>query len=248
MLSEKAGPVPNLEATRGLMGSAVLALWGNADPEMEEGFNDWYTHEHLPERIGIPGFLRARRYVSCPSDERAAHSKYLTLYEVQTIEILMSEAYITMLNNPTPQTRRFLPMFRRMSRTACTVTYSKARGMGGNAALVEFGPKPGEENRLRNWVVSSLASNNMTRSGCLAVHFCEVTDIATDLARNVEAYKNLPPTNGRWIVMIEGGWPDPAAALEDRLRDIEGLEENGALPDYSYGMYRLLVSLAVGDM
>ena len=104
MLSEKAGPVPNLEATRGLMGSAVLALWGNADPEMEEGFNDWYTHEHLPERIGIPGFLRARRYISCPSDERAAYSKYFTLYEVQTIEILMSEAYITMLNNPTPLT------------------------------------------------------------------------------------------------------------------------------------------------
>jgi hypothetical protein len=48
--------------------------------------------------------------------------------------------------------------------------------------------------------------------------------------------------------MIEGGWPDPAAALEGHLRDIEGLEENGALPDYSYGMYRLLVCLAVGDM
>ena len=25
-------------------------------PELEDEFNDWYDHEHIPERLGLPGF------------------------------------------------------------------------------------------------------------------------------------------------------------------------------------------------
>jgi hypothetical protein len=50
----------------GLLGEAVLAVWCDIDPEHDAEFNDWYTHQHLPERVGIPGFLRGRRWsISC---------------------------------------------------------------------------------------------------------------------------------------------------------------------------------------
>jgi hypothetical protein len=245
--SKQTAAASTKTASQGLRGTAVLALWGNADPEMEDGFNDWYTHEHLPERINIPGFLRARRWVSCLEDERTAHWKYFTLYEVDSAEVLASDAYLAMLNNPTPGTRRFLPGFTKMSRTVCHVSHSVARGTGGNAVFVEFGPKPGAERRLRDWVVNSLSRENMKRTGCLAVHLCEVDDVATRVGGTAEAYKSLPTTGGRWLLVIEGAWPNPALKLEEHLRDLEGLEKHGALPDYSYEMYRLLAALELRD-
>ena len=33
-------------------------------PAFEEEFNAWYDNEHIPERLGVPGILTARRYVS----------------------------------------------------------------------------------------------------------------------------------------------------------------------------------------
>jgi len=30
---------------------------------MQEEFNDWYDQEHIPERIALPGFLSATRWV-----------------------------------------------------------------------------------------------------------------------------------------------------------------------------------------
>jgi hypothetical protein len=73
----------------GLLGEAVLAVWCDIDPEHDAEFNDWYTHQHLPERVGIPGFLRGRRW-SVPKG--AAYQKggqYFTLYEIETLQTLV---------------------------------------------------------------------------------------------------------------------------------------------------------------
>ena len=42
-----------------LLGKAALAMWWDMAPEMKADFEDWHSHEHFPERLGIPGFLRA---------------------------------------------------------------------------------------------------------------------------------------------------------------------------------------------
>ena len=39
--------------------------------------DDWHTHEHLPERLSIPGFLRGTRWVAVRGSPR-----YTVLYEV----------------------------------------------------------------------------------------------------------------------------------------------------------------------
>lgn len=33
-------------------------------PEAIPEHDDWHTHEHLPERLSIPGFLRGTRWVA----------------------------------------------------------------------------------------------------------------------------------------------------------------------------------------
>ncbi|MFZ1908245.1 MAG: hypothetical protein WAU52_04100 [Burkholderiales bacterium] len=39
----------------------LLAVWNDIAAEDEAEFNAWYDDEHIPERLGIPGILSARR-------------------------------------------------------------------------------------------------------------------------------------------------------------------------------------------
>ncbi|KAF2183495.1 hypothetical protein K469DRAFT_710674 [Zopfia rhizophila CBS 207.26] len=113
-----------------LRGSAILILWGNIDTLQtnEDALNDWWTNEHLRERLSLPGFNRARRYYN-PNSQDCAR-QYLALYEVSTLDDLASPQYMSALNNPTPKTIQFMPCLAHMNRSACTVVASKSRPWG----------------------------------------------------------------------------------------------------------------------
>jgi hypothetical protein len=59
-----------------LMGSGALMLWLDVAPELDRETDRWYVDEHLPERIDIGGYLRARRFVALEGKPA-----YLTLFE-----------------------------------------------------------------------------------------------------------------------------------------------------------------------
>jgi hypothetical protein len=42
----------------GLLGPAAIAIWLDFPPEEAAEHDAWHSTEHLPERLGIPGFLR----------------------------------------------------------------------------------------------------------------------------------------------------------------------------------------------
>ena len=71
----------------------------------EVDFNRWYDEEHIPERLGIPGFLWAKRFVAIK-----AEPKYLALYDVESPAVLQSDAYEYYRKGPgeTEWTRRTL--------------------------------------------------------------------------------------------------------------------------------------------
>lgn len=69
-------------------GRALLLVMMDVDPEHEAEFNRWYEREHIPERMAIPGFLSARRYRAIEGEP-----KYLALYELESPDVLDSEAY-----------------------------------------------------------------------------------------------------------------------------------------------------------
>ena len=69
-------------------GSGLLLVMMDIDPEHEDDFNHWYDEEHVPERNAISGFLTARRYRAVEGGP-----KYLAIYEMDTPEVLDSEAY-----------------------------------------------------------------------------------------------------------------------------------------------------------
>jgi hypothetical protein len=49
----------------------ILAIFNNAAPGREAEFEEWFQHEHLQERLGVPGFLLGgRRYEAVQGEPR----------------------------------------------------------------------------------------------------------------------------------------------------------------------------------
>ena len=83
---------------------------------MEEEFNAWYDEEHLAERLSIPGFRSARRWVA---DLPPGAGKYLATYELDSLAVLSSPAYLEKFENQTPWSRRCLGKAVVFKRWAC---------------------------------------------------------------------------------------------------------------------------------
>jgi hypothetical protein len=92
-------------------GRGLLAVWTDIAANIEADFNQWYDEEHLAERVGIPGFLNARRYISLRGTP-----KYIALYDTVDAQVLQSESYLKVLNNATPWTQRVRPHFQNFVR------------------------------------------------------------------------------------------------------------------------------------
>lgn len=81
--------------------SALLLVMIDVDPDHEAEFNRWYAEEHLPERVGLPGFRSARRFISFEGGP-----KYLALYELDDVGALQTDAYLALVSPPSEWTRR----------------------------------------------------------------------------------------------------------------------------------------------
>jgi hypothetical protein len=55
---------------------ALLMVCTDVPAEIESRFNDWYNRERLRERIEVPGFIRARRFVMQPSSFRVLYTMH----------------------------------------------------------------------------------------------------------------------------------------------------------------------------
>jgi hypothetical protein len=51
-------------------------------PAHEDAYNRWYTEEHLPDVLAVPGYVRATRFVAVPGD-CVVPQRYLSLYELE---------------------------------------------------------------------------------------------------------------------------------------------------------------------
>lgn len=207
-----------------LRGTAVLIIWGTTDSSTDEtALNAWWTNEHLPERLAIPGFQRTRRFYALDDSKSPAQSQYLVLYEVSSLATLTSKPYMAALNNPTPGTRKFMPVLASMNRSACHVLHSAVRpefsscAGGGTAAtmahLVFEAPADANRTRLKNWLVETAWSELTSHASPLALHILEHDDAATRSGSSTKSYDEVRfeeskgDSPGRWMVVIEFAEP-----------------------------------------
>src|SRR5687767_8126251 len=79
----------------------ILLVTMEPPAAIEDEFNDWYDSEHVPERLSVPGFETALRFVCIDGWPR-----YLALYDLAYPEVLTEDAYKRISNPYTPWTRR----------------------------------------------------------------------------------------------------------------------------------------------
>lgn len=151
-----------------LLGKAAMLLSFDVVQEHVSEHDDWHTHEHLPERLGIPGFLRGTRWTVT-----GAGPRYMVLYEVKDLDVLTSAAYLERLNNPTPWTSKMMPHYRGMARGLCAVTGSFGPGTGHAAVLLRLRPGPTSAESLRRWLVDESLPRVAGRPGVGSAHLLE---------------------------------------------------------------------------
>jgi hypothetical protein len=210
-----------------LAGEAVVAIWNGIEPEAREQYYDWHINEHMPERVGIPGFRRGRRYIAA---DATTHPEFFTLYEADTMPVLQGSGYADRLNDPTPATKattaKFTDTFRALSR----VLVSHGPGMGGAMLTIRFDC---DESRL-------IAVRAMVRAAAQAeratgAHLCR-GDTAASLVRTAETKDRTdiqPPPS--CFIMVEATDPE---ALTDILLE-RALLGAGATGPFIRGVYRL---------
>ena len=68
----------------------------------EDEFHDWYDLEHVPERLRVPGFLNAERWIA--DDNPTVH---VATYDLDNVGVLHSPAYLAVGGeNGSPWTKR----------------------------------------------------------------------------------------------------------------------------------------------
>ncbi|MFO1317426.1 MAG: DUF4286 family protein [Burkholderiales bacterium] len=194
-----------------LAGMGCVAIWHDIEPAARDDFHEWHNREHMPERVGIPGFRRGRRYVAI----RGA-PEYFNLYEADSPEILAGQDYLNRLNAPTAWTQRVIPAFRNVARSICRVMFTNGVGSGGIVLTLRFAigdaQRDGTIDALRRRLLPPL----LYRKGVTGVHLL----LADDAASRVETAEKRVRANATdvpaWVVLIEGiGVPDVDAAADD---------------------------------
>ena len=117
----------------------ILAIWHEVGAGIGDEYERWYFREHLPERVGVPGFVAGRRYEAVSGAPR-----FLTYYEGRNPGVFVSKPYVDRLNDPTPWTTEVLRHFRDTNRTICRRTWEtgEIRGAWGVTLRVD---RSGEE-------------------------------------------------------------------------------------------------------
>src|SRR5579872_6538062 len=131
-----------------LAGEAVVAIWNGITPEGRDQFYAWHLHEHMPERVGIPGFRRGRRYIAADAETAP---EFFTLYETDAFPVLQGRDYAGRLDAPPAWTRRATAHFRDTSRALAHVLMSTGLGSGGALLTLRFDvPEDAAEATQRN--------------------------------------------------------------------------------------------------
>jgi hypothetical protein len=208
-------------------------------PDAIEEHDDWHTHEHLPERLSIPGFLRGSRWTALSGQPR-----YFVMYEVAELGALASAAYLERLNHPTPWTAKMMPHYRGMARGLCCVTGSFGLGVGHAGLVIRFNPGPGSEASTREWLVKKVLPGLPSQAGLGGAHLFEAA-LAPPSTNEQRIRGNDAAVH--WTLLVTGYDAEKVALLAEKEFSANALEEHAA-NGCTTGIYRLEYSLTAREV
>lgn len=221
------------------MADAVLAVWGDVEAAAEPEFNEWYHRQHVPERVGMPGWRAGRRYRRA---DRGKH-RYLAVYEVDSLSCFDDPAYRHALDHPTEWTQRMMPSFRNFVRATCRLRLVAGEVAGGHLASVRFEPPAETREAVLRWVAGEALHDLREQPGVTRVQLWEA-DAGRSLVPTAEqSMRSGPDGEAAFAAVIEG---TDRAAVEAALAESgigPGLARRGART-VETGVYQLMFALS----
>jgi hypothetical protein len=204
-----------MEIPLALTGDALLAIWHDIEPGAEAEYMEWHTREHMPERLGVPGFTVGKRLIN----HDLGRYRYGTIYGGETLEVFGSPAYLERLNHPTPWSLQVQPAFRNFLRVACVRLASRGVGEGGALATVRLDLAEGATEHDLRGGADQLAGALLALTGVCCAHVAlaraEVSAVRT---RETELRPKMSEQPFDALALVEGsGRPE----LETVLPEIE---------------------------
>lgn len=216
------------------VGGAV-AIWHDIAPEGLAEFYAWHGEEHMPERVGIPGFVRGRRFAAIE-----AELGFFNLYETASPDVVAGADYKQRLDSPTPRTLSAVRHFRHVARSLCRVVVRTGTAQGGLVATLRHAVVAGQETHYRARMIDGIIPALAAMPGIASVLLLEA-DLAASGYVNAEqqargAANQVPP-----FVLVCEGWGEAAdfiatvgASLADDVRVGAGLVPGSALDIYRH--------------
>jgi hypothetical protein len=184
----------------------------------EDEFHDWYDREHVPERLRVPGFINAERWI----DDRNPKIHVAT-YDLSNIDVLDTPAYRAVGGvNQSVWTKRVTGMCGRIMRFVGEqlVPGDQTAAAGAGALLVaSMTPEPGAEAEFNDWYDNEHLPNLLAVPGVLSGRRFRATDTESE-RRYLSLYHLQNVTVSRsaaWSNASETTW---TARMRPKLRDL----------------------------
>lgn len=212
----------------------VLLVMNDILDAYAEEFHRWYQQQHLPERLAVPGFRTARRYRAVQGGPA-----FMAVYECASVDVLASAPYLERLANPTDWTRKMMPGFRNMLRSACRQTWSTGDGVGGGAIVVQCKHGTDRQDTARNFIQQRLAPQLMQSPQLLRMALWEADASATGGPSPEMALRGGADKSADWVLFIESCDLARATPALQACLPADAMREAGLLVD-AVGAYQLI--------
>ncbi len=223
-----------------LLGDAAIAMWWDMTAEHRDEFQNWHSHEHFPERMSIPGFLRGARWAAADGGEG-----FFIMYELADYDTLSSPGYLARLNSPTPWSTKLMPHHRNMVRSQCRVLESVGGAIARHALTLRLSPAEGSEAALRAYLAAQ-AKEIASQAGTTAAHLLQ-TQTPAIAATTEQKIRGGADKAADWIFVACAYDLAALEALRARPLSASSLASHGAAPGEHAGLYSLCHTNTAGD-
>lgn len=128
--------------------SAFLVFANDVVPEQCEAYERWHGGHHVPQRLTVPGILRATRYQAVGGGS----PDYLTVYDLADIAVLDSAEYRRLAEQPDAVTQAMRPYLRNPLRLACRSLAGADCPHGGFLTMLRM--LPARATRAADWMAA----------------------------------------------------------------------------------------------
>jgi hypothetical protein len=222
-----------------LRGAGALAMWWTMAAPMRREFEHWHSHEHFPERLGIPGFLRASRWLDADGGDGV-----FVLYELASHAVLSSPPYLARLDAPTPWSTALMPHHRGMVRAQCHVDASSGGAIARYAMTLRFALDPARADAFTQALRPRLA-RACAADGAVGAHLLrhESPAIAQTAEQVIRGGGDRPADR---VLVVTGYASDSLRAIADGL--VAGLDPGTYVRDGDWQAFTLSASAIPGDV